>query len=195
MQYYGRRYEVAKRLHNGKLLSDVNYKKLITPSSLNDGTPIRYAQGIVNYSEYGHVCIAHGGGIPGFLSESRYYPNDDLYIVSLVNTAGPYGGSYFADEVVKKLLSKIAPTTVVQESDLSKLDGVYSGPVRGAQASVTVKVIHAGLTLQQKDETEIDTFSVYLGNQQWLDDFDIISIQGGALHMDDVYNHYVLEKE
>lgn len=182
-------------IHNGKLLSEDNYQKLITPGTLSDGTPIRYAQGIVNYSEYGHRCIAHGGGIPGFLSETRYYPDNDLYIVSITNTAGPNGGPYFADAIVKRLLPKVAATTVDQDEDLTQLNGIYSGPVRGSYATLAVSIIDEGLTIQQKDKEEIDTFRVYLGDQQWLDDFDIISFRNGALHMDDVYNHYVLGRE
>ncbi len=39
----------------------------------------------------GRRTISHGGGINGFVTESEYYPNDDLVVVVLLNTAGCFG--------------------------------------------------------------------------------------------------------
>lgn len=88
-----------KALHEGKILNKDLYTSLTTPDTLNDGTAIRYAKGLVNYSNFGHQEIGHGGGIHGFLSETRYFPQEDLYIICLVNTTGPKGAGFFADHL------------------------------------------------------------------------------------------------
>lgn len=80
-----------KALHGGKVLKEPTYLSMITPGSLNDGSRVRYAKGLVNYMNYGHKMIGHGGGINGFLSETLYFPEEDLFIVCLVNTTGPKG--------------------------------------------------------------------------------------------------------
>ncbi len=95
-----------RALHTGKVLSDSMYQSMINPNKLNDGTTVSYAKGLFNFSNYGHQEIGHDGGGFGFLSDTRYFPDDDLYVISLVNTTGPRGGSFFADKVTWKLLDK-----------------------------------------------------------------------------------------
>ena len=95
-----------KALHTGKAFSEASYQSLITPDQLKDGTKIRYAKGLTNFSNFGNPQISHGGGIHGFLSETRYYPDEDLYIISLINTTGPHGASYFADRITWQLLER-----------------------------------------------------------------------------------------
>jgi CubicO group peptidase (beta-lactamase class C family) len=93
-------------LQTRKVLSEPMYQLLISPDKLNNGMPVSYAKGLVNFSNFGHKEIAHGGGIDGFLSDTRYFPKEDLYIICLINTTGPRGGSFFAEEITWKLLDK-----------------------------------------------------------------------------------------
>ena len=44
-----------------------------------------YGYGWFTYSLYGRKCISHAGGVPGFLSNLEFYPDDDLCIVLLSN--------------------------------------------------------------------------------------------------------------
>jgi len=62
---------------------------MITPALLTDGTPIRYAMGVTHYQHATGRVIEHGGGIDGFLSNSRYYPDEDVTVVVLQNTGIP----------------------------------------------------------------------------------------------------------
>ena len=50
------------------------YAELISPSELMDGTRLRYAKGLLVDKYNGTDVISHGGGINGFLSDSRYFP-------------------------------------------------------------------------------------------------------------------------
>ena len=75
-------------LHGGEVLQPESYQAMITPRPLVDGSPIRYAMGLGQSDHEGHRTIAHGGGINGFLSDGRYYPDDDLIIVVLQNSTG-----------------------------------------------------------------------------------------------------------
>lgn len=76
-------------LHGGKLLSAAAYHELITPDTLNDGTRLRYANGLAVDSELGRRLVHHGGDMPGFATELAYFPDEALTIVVLVNTEGP----------------------------------------------------------------------------------------------------------
>lgn len=44
-----------------------------------------YGYGWFTYSLYSRKCISHAGGVPGFISDLEFYPDDDLCIVLLSN--------------------------------------------------------------------------------------------------------------
>ena len=50
-------------LHQRKILPESLYQSLITPGELNDGSPVHYAKGLVNFSNFGHQEIAHEEGL------------------------------------------------------------------------------------------------------------------------------------
>lgn len=182
-------------LHTGKVLTKPMYLSMINPDKLNDGTSVSYAKGLVNFSNFGHKEIAHGGGIHGFLSDTRYFPDDDLYIICLVNTTGPNGGSFFADNITWKLLDKKEYKSVELDSDFKNIQGTYKGAVRGSMQSLEVKSIINGITLQSMGEEKIDTLKVYIGNNTWMDGNDRITIENDEYRVDNTYNYYILKKE
>ena len=91
-------------LHGGALLRPGSYRAMTTPSPLEDGTPIRYAMGLQVHDPGGRLVIQHGGGINGFLSDGRYYPDDDLLVVVLQNSTGPVGPGSLAAALVEIVL-------------------------------------------------------------------------------------------
>jgi CubicO group peptidase (beta-lactamase class C family) len=186
-----------RALHTGKVLSEPMYQSMICPSKLNDGTPVSYAKGLVNFSNYGHNVIAHTGGIPGFLSDTRYFPDNDLYIICIVNTIGPRerGGSFFADEMTWKLLEKKEYKQVALDIDTKALQGTYTGQTRDTIQSIEIKSIESGITRQVKGEEKIDTLKVYIGNHTWMDGNDKITIENNEYRADKIYNYYILKKE
>ncbi len=184
-----------KALHTGKLLTKKQYQELIIPKSLNDGTPLRYAMGISNFNNYGNQEIGHGGGIPGFLTETKYFPKEDLYIICITNTAGPHGGSFFVDNIMWKLLEKKDYQSVALDFDHKEVEGTYSGQTRGSIQNLKVKAIIDAITLEANEDGNIDTLKTYIGNRTWMDGNTTISFKNGILETDQVGGHYILKRK
>ena len=184
-----------KALHNGKVLKAAMYQSMISPDKLNDGTTVSYAKALVNFSNYGHKEIGHTGGISGFLSDTRYFPDDDLYIICITNTAGPKGGPFFADKVTWKLLDKKEYKPMPLDIDAIAIQGIYTGQTRDTIQSIEIKSIENAITRQVKGEKKIDTLKVYVGNNTWMDGNDKITIENNEYRVDKIYNYYILKKE
>ncbi len=187
----------TQALHSGKILSEPMYQSMITPGQLNDGTTVRYAKGWANFSNYGHQEISHGGAIAGFSSFVQYYPDDDLYIITLVNTIGPKKtGRFFGYEITWKLLDKKMPANLALDIDPKLLEGLYTGPTRGNyKDSIQVKSIADGIIIHKLKTNKIDTLKVYVGNSTWMDGNDKINIANDKYRVDNIYNYYILKKE
>ena len=183
-----------KALHHGEVLHNNFYQQLITPGTLNDGTPLRYAMGLTHFDEFGHEVISHGGGINGFLSETRYYPQDDLYIICLVNTTGPIGAGYFTDNLVWKLLEKEKLPSVPIDFDLETIDGKYSGQVRGQKITWQVTTDNDAIIMHLEEGERPDTIKTYIGNNTWRDGNSILKFGNDELRMDRISGYYILKK-
>jgi CubicO group peptidase (beta-lactamase class C family) len=137
-----------RALHGGRLLSAASYRELITPGRLEDGTPLRYAMGLARTPDpRGRAAIHHGGGIPGFLSDTRYYPDEDLYVVVLVNTTGGVSPSAVATELVDVLLPRPPARARAFRGEAAPLLGTYRGPARGQPMTVRVTAADGGLAM------------------------------------------------
>ena len=182
-------------IHNQKILTKTQYEELVTPKTLNNGIQVRYAMGLSNYLNYGHQEISHGGGIPGFLSDTRYFPEQDLYIICLVNTIGPHGAGFFTENIIWTLLDKIEYEGVNLDFDPLEVVGTYSGQTRGRMQSVQVRAIEDTVTLEYNNDGKIDTLNTYMGNRTWMDGNTKIQIANGILVNDNIYGHYILKKD
>lgn len=183
-----------KALHSGEILDNDLYSLLITPGELNDGTEVRYASGIINFSAYGNKCIGHGGGINGFLSDTRYFPEFDLYIICLVNTTGPSGADFFAEQLTWKLISKKDIKTYEIDTDLDLLSGEYRGQVRGRVLTVNIEAFEDKLLFKAQGQEKPDTINLYTGNNTWVEGNNIIEFRDGVMHYDHISGHYILNK-
>jgi CubicO group peptidase (beta-lactamase class C family) len=135
-----------KALHGGKVLKAESYREMTSPGTLNDGTRIRYGMGISLSDTDGRRTLFHGGGINGFLSESEYYPNDDLVIVVLLNTAGPVGPRELARQIAETVLGKAPDRTRPFQGDLTQFTGLFTGRGRGRPATVRIEANGHDLT-------------------------------------------------
>ncbi|HUF13156.1 MAG TPA: serine hydrolase domain-containing protein, partial [Longimicrobiales bacterium] len=137
-----------RKLHGGEVLPEASYRDMITPGTLNDGTAVRYAMGVgVSPDPRGRASIGHGGGISGFVSDTRYYPEEDLYVVVLVNTTGNLSPAAIALEMVDVLLPPQPMARRAFEGDVAPLVGEYTGPTRGRISTATVTATANGLAL------------------------------------------------
>jgi len=144
----------ARALHGhgtgGTLLSPAAYRELITPGTLNDGTPLRYAKGLAVAEIDGRRQISHAGGIFGFVSFATYYPDDDLIVVVLINTAGTVSPEAIATDIVNRVLGDpVPPATDTFTGDASELAGTYRGPSRGIPMILTVEADSTRITVRR----------------------------------------------
>jgi D-alanyl-D-alanine carboxypeptidase len=73
----------------GKLLSKASWDRAMTGFKLANGENTHYGHGW-GLSEYeGHRVVDHGGGIPGYSSETLRMPQDDTYVAILANSDDP----------------------------------------------------------------------------------------------------------
>jgi CubicO group peptidase (beta-lactamase class C family) len=136
-----------RALHGGQVLSPASYTEMTTAGRLNDGTAIRYGYGISVADLGGRRVIGHGGGINGFLSESQYYPDDDLIVVVLQNTAGPVNPRETAKKIAEAVLGPAPSRATPFTGDASAYAGTYAGRGRGRPTTVTIAATASGLTL------------------------------------------------
>lgn len=183
-----------RALHSEKALSKPMYLSMISPDKLTNGAKVSYAKGLVNFSNFGHKEIAHEGAINGFLTDTRYFPKEELYIICLVNTTGPNGGNFFADKITWKLLNKIEYRQADLDVDLMDIQGTYTGATRGSTQSIKVKSITNAITIQAAGKEKIDTLNVYVGNNTWRNANDKITIENNEYRIDNIYNYYILKK-
>ncbi len=134
----------TRALHGGRLFSAASYHEMITPGTLNDGTPIRYAKGLALDSVDGHRRISHGGGIPGFLTQLSYFPDDSLIVVVLVNTAGPVSPEAIQRSIVDVVLGAKSRPEVAFHGALQDYVGTYTGVARGGNQTLRVAVDSTG---------------------------------------------------
>jgi D-alanyl-D-alanine carboxypeptidase len=80
-------------LMNRSLLDQKSYDAFYTSVKLNDGKDSNYSLGLGvfnghQHSDLGHgrLTLEHGGGGPGYVSESRVWPNEKFAIVALTNS-------------------------------------------------------------------------------------------------------------
>ncbi len=159
-------------LHGGTVLAPDSYRQMIEPGDLNDGTRIRYALGLSVSDILGHRAIHHGGGIPGFLSESLYLPEEELAVVVLVNTLGSPGPSEMAREIVRVMVGDATPEALAFEGNLSYYSGTYGGPGRGGRAEIRIAPEADALTATM----------VMVGNEEIPEDrqqTDTLAFRGG----------------
>jgi len=184
-----------RALHEGKIFDERLYNILTTPDQLTDGSETRYAKGLVNYTNFGNEQIGHGGGIPGFLSETRYFPDDDLYIICLVNTISPKGADFFAEELTWILLDKQEYDPVEIDIDLESLSGKYSGQVRGQIYSIEITALANTITVSAIGQDIVDTLKTYMGQNTWIDGNSKVVIENNEYRRDDVSGYYILKKQ
>ncbi|HEX9710567.1 MAG TPA: serine hydrolase domain-containing protein, partial [Candidatus Thermoplasmatota archaeon] len=79
-------------LVSGRVVRPATYARMTTPATLASGEAMSYGYGLMEGELEGRPRIAHGGGIPGYNTFLSYYPEEELAVVVLVNTAPGHAG-------------------------------------------------------------------------------------------------------
>ncbi len=183
-------------LHTGQVLSPASYAELIAPSTLNDGTKLRYAKGLALVPLAGRRAIWHDGGINGFISLNRYLPDDTLSVVVLWNSTGE--DLDVGEAIIEAVLGKAADDTRPVEGDINDYAGTYKGNGRGRPMEVVMAVEGTALTMKDGGPGKPDTLR-YIGNDTFrngntLLTFDRTGGKPSRLRVDGGYGYNRLKK-
>ncbi len=131
-----------RALHGGKVLSPESYAELITPSTLNDGTTLRYSMGLqVGPDPIGLQYIGHGGRIPGFWVEAGWYPDAQLAVVVMMNNVGRLDPQEVTSELAAEVLGWTPPKPERFTGHPAPLVGRYVGPGRDRDEVIEIEVV------------------------------------------------------
>ena len=130
--------------------------ELITPSTLNDGTTLRYSMGLfVGEDSRGLRQIGHDGGGFGFGAVANWYPDAQLAVVVLTNSE-PTNIRVVSDDLaaatstssgrrVVRAVLPVPPAASPFTGDASLLVGTYKGPGRGRDMVIEVTQTPQGI--------------------------------------------------
>ena len=185
-------------LHGGGLLEPDSYHAMTTPRPLVDGTLVRYAMGLGVDAPGGRRVIAHGGGINGFLSDARYYPDEELIVVVLQNATGPTGPAALSTRLVELVLGPVSePPARTFTGDLGGLTGRFRGAARGQAMTLQVLVEDGRLGVRIGEGQTM--MPPYVGDLTWVMGNTRITFvrrsgPAEAVRFDTGSGHYVLER-
>jgi CubicO group peptidase (beta-lactamase class C family) len=187
-------------LHGGRVLTQASYEDMTTPDPLNDGTLIRYGMGLGISDDNGRRVISHGGGINGFLSDARYYPDHDLIVVVLQNSAAQTGPDVLARALARAVIGPgVEPVAGTFTGDLHKLAGTFRGPSRGRELTIDVATGDGALTLRPSGASAPQT-PMYVDGLRWRQGNTFFLFETGPdgratlLRVDQGGGHYVLRR-
>ncbi|KAF7787861.1 hypothetical protein PRUB_a2372 [Pseudoalteromonas rubra] len=123
-------------LKAGKVVTPSSYRSMTTSAMLNDGTLATYGYGLYLRPLAGQPSYFHEGGVPGFLAMSVYFPEADVYAISLSNRDTLHPGPALLDMVAQYL--NITPKPL-PDTELSRFAKTLVGEYQSAgQQSLTV---------------------------------------------------------
>jgi CubicO group peptidase (beta-lactamase class C family) len=79
-------YRWNQALKSGVLVQKKNLELAFTPQKLTNGQTAPYGFGWHIDNLHGSAVYRHGGAVPGFISETFYLPQEDVYVVILINS-------------------------------------------------------------------------------------------------------------
>ncbi len=188
-------------LHGDRVLPAASYREMTRPATLSDGTTLRYGMGLALHTLGGHPAIEHGGGIPGFLSSTAYFPahgsQPDMYVVVLLNTAGPVSAESVTSQIAELVLGPAVRVALPSPTSASTLVGTYAGTGRGEVR--TVSITWENGTLNAAVGKRPARALRYIGNDTWeMDDTRLtFTTASGATHTlryDTAYGYSILSR-
>ena len=110
-------------LHNGKLLSDSTYRRMVTASArrAHRWGELGYGYGVQVGYRQGVPEISHNGNTPGFISTLIYYPESRTSIVVLENVAwdaSDLGRVFYFHDHIRNLVPLLPGPKATRENSL-----------------------------------------------------------------------------
>lgn len=152
-------------LHHSKKLLDKNSYTLITSKNkLQNGGYTNYGLGLEISQYNGNKVLSHNGVIEGYLSDTRYFPESDLTIVTLINTLGKIKPTNVSNAIADFFIEE-KDVTKPFEGNLAYLLGNYTGVVMGNKIMMGVLEENGQLVIESRgNKIPIQ----YIGQNTWL---------------------------
>ncbi len=114
-------------LHAGKILHPYSLKAALTNFTLLNGEPSNYGYGFFFGNILGSPTIEHSGGINGYLSQTLFLPQENIYIAILTNCNCDPPGPVSAHLAATLIGKTYAPTALsLSEAQLKSYQGIYA---------------------------------------------------------------------
>lgn len=161
-----------RALNAGKLLNPQTAQYLYKPQTLANGKLTAYGMGFHLQELHGSPALRHGGLVEGFTSETLYLPDEDVYVVFLLNE------ETFKIPIVPlvRILAGIAidkpynyNEVQISKSNLLKFTGVYESK---AGELINIAEQSGRLTFQRPYGAVYDLH--YAGNGEFFLDKDLL---------------------
>ncbi len=108
--------------------------RLEAEARLDDGSPTGYALGMGVSNALGRRKVSRGGGMPGFLADFAFWPDEELAVVWLSNWMDP-ALFEITDKVAAIVLGEDhVPPAASGDTDLARLAGLYGNTSLGCTA-------------------------------------------------------------
>ncbi len=119
-------YTWTQAVHAHQLVSAKSLAKAFSPFELNDGKESDYGYGWTLSKIYDRPAVEHGGGINGFLTESIYIPEEELF-VAVFSNCNCQSPSPAANKMAALALGELKAFTKVELSadKLQEYVGIY----------------------------------------------------------------------
>jgi CubicO group peptidase (beta-lactamase class C family) len=121
-------------------LAELHAPQMVTHGAVErpDIVPVGYAMGWMVDVYRGHVRVQHGGGIDGFVALVTLFPNDDLGIVALQNTAANNLPELLVRHAADRILG-ISPTVDWNADALVKKNAIEAIGKEAEEKKATVR--------------------------------------------------------
>lgn len=124
-------------LHGGQVVSAASLREMTAPTRLASGDTSGYGLGLQLGALGNHEQIYHGGGANGFVSMLAYYPERDVTVAVLANSANAR-----PDQLLKALARAALDAELrdlpVTAEDAARYEGTYAWTVNGAPREMRV---------------------------------------------------------
>lgn len=176
----------ANALHHGKVLDAASYKAMTTKTKTADGKLNPYGFGMEVDEIRGHPTIGHNGGIFGFVTDSIYVPEKDVFVAVFHNSVPPVTDpGAVAGKLAMMAIGDPFPDFHKQPVDLKEVGsflGVYK--IEDSQAERTFYSRDGRLFTKRSDGGEMEVFPAgnnrffYDGGVTW---FDVVQGPSGPV--------------
>ncbi|MGI8838761.1 MAG: serine hydrolase domain-containing protein [Pyrinomonadaceae bacterium] len=114
---------------------------LLTGDTLNDGTKLQYAFGLVNYKYKGLKAVGHDGGFFGFKTSMNRFPEQRFTVICLCNSRNApmdvladqvtdiYLANEFKNGAAAAPVSATESAITLSDRELQKFAGIYWNPI------------------------------------------------------------------